>query len=322
MGEGGETIARMAIWLFVIAVGKHWWALMACAAFTILGIYVLAAHKTNGWALNVTFGLAGICLFIACYLAWLDKQKELEKAVSEGADRERQLRERTAELEAKLEEKTPLLTLNVHEVLVLLQTTSADIFIHASIGNARPDTQCVVARYEVSLERETIGQKTLVYGSRYPIPDLGDFAVVDICEELKNGVLVETQRNRQVLSDLAAGISHREPILHGLPHQGWFHFQVVNMPQWPMTKPPTGNTVWQSGTEDGDGNYDDSQEGWVEETGYVLCLGSTQDINFTIESPFGDRCIFLHSINTRGNRRIVSSNNKPLFLIDTSYDKA
>jgi hypothetical protein len=60
----------MSLLHFLNSVRKHLWALMSCAAFTLLGMWILYANKNNGWALQATFGLAGVCLFWACYLAW------------------------------------------------------------------------------------------------------------------------------------------------------------------------------------------------------------------------------------------------------------
>lgn len=63
----------MAFLLYIRAVGKHWWALMSCALFTGLGMWIFYADKSNGWAIRATFSLAGFCLLIACYLAWYDE---------------------------------------------------------------------------------------------------------------------------------------------------------------------------------------------------------------------------------------------------------
>jgi hypothetical protein len=52
---------------------------MGCAAFTLLGIWVLFANKSNAWALQATFGLAAFCLFWACFLAWRDKEREVQQ---------------------------------------------------------------------------------------------------------------------------------------------------------------------------------------------------------------------------------------------------
>jgi hypothetical protein len=79
MGKGGETITTMALWLYIKAVGKYWWALMSCALFTLLGIYILHANKSNYWAVNATFAVAGLCLLVACFLVWNDEHRAFLK---------------------------------------------------------------------------------------------------------------------------------------------------------------------------------------------------------------------------------------------------
>lgn len=61
------------------AVFRHWWALMSCAIFTLLGAYVFYADKSNKWALWATGGMAIFCLLVACYLAWRDEHIQVVK---------------------------------------------------------------------------------------------------------------------------------------------------------------------------------------------------------------------------------------------------
>jgi hypothetical protein len=74
---GSESISGMSLVRFLNAVRKHWWKLMGCAAFTLLGILVLYANKSNHWALLATFGLAAFCLLWACFLAWRDEERKV-----------------------------------------------------------------------------------------------------------------------------------------------------------------------------------------------------------------------------------------------------
>ncbi len=64
---------------YLNAVRKHWWPLMSCALFTLLGMWIFYANKNNAWALRSTFGIAGLCLFWAGYRAWLDEYKKIEQ---------------------------------------------------------------------------------------------------------------------------------------------------------------------------------------------------------------------------------------------------
>jgi hypothetical protein len=76
----------MAVLQFFRAVGKHWWALMSCALFTVLGLYILSQNKSNAWAVNATFALAAFCLLGACFLAWRDENNQAAQAKKELSD--------------------------------------------------------------------------------------------------------------------------------------------------------------------------------------------------------------------------------------------
>jgi hypothetical protein len=87
---------------FLIAVAKHWWALMSCAIFTGIGIYAAWANKTNEWAIRASFTAAALCIFIACYLAWRDQHNELLES-----------EQMVQDLRKKYENEQPRLGLNV-----------------------------------------------------------------------------------------------------------------------------------------------------------------------------------------------------------------
>ena len=69
----------MALWLYFKAVGKHWWALLSCAVFTLMGVYAVATQRTSTWIVWATFFAAFFLLLVAGFLAWKD---EHEKVVS------------------------------------------------------------------------------------------------------------------------------------------------------------------------------------------------------------------------------------------------
>jgi hypothetical protein len=65
----------MDVWLFIRALGKHWWALLSCAAFTGIGVYGAWWGKSNQWIV-ATSGVAALVLFIvAAFLAWNDERQ-------------------------------------------------------------------------------------------------------------------------------------------------------------------------------------------------------------------------------------------------------
>lgn len=73
------------LWPFIKAVGRHWWALMSCAIFTGLGVFIAWANESSAWAVEASLAAAAICVFIACYLAWRDEHKLLiaERAINQ-----------------------------------------------------------------------------------------------------------------------------------------------------------------------------------------------------------------------------------------------
>ena len=70
----------MDVWFFCKSVCKHWWALMSCAAFTFLGVYVAYTGRSNVWIVRCSFVFAGIALFVACFLAWREERHRALKA--------------------------------------------------------------------------------------------------------------------------------------------------------------------------------------------------------------------------------------------------
>jgi hypothetical protein len=67
----------MTMWLFIQAVGKKLWALLSCAAFTILGAWAEYFSKNNLWIVKANFVLAGLFLLVGCFLAWSDEHRKV-----------------------------------------------------------------------------------------------------------------------------------------------------------------------------------------------------------------------------------------------------
>lgn len=58
---------------FLKALFKRWWVLLSCAAFTVLGTYAAEAGKSGTWFFQSSLALAGILLFVACFLVWREQ---------------------------------------------------------------------------------------------------------------------------------------------------------------------------------------------------------------------------------------------------------
>ena len=85
-----SSTAPNPIRLFAFAMLKHWWALMSCAAFTGLGVYIAAMNKGNGWVVGGSGILAALFFVVAAYQTWRD---EHERHVKEVAQLEREVRD-------------------------------------------------------------------------------------------------------------------------------------------------------------------------------------------------------------------------------------
>jgi hypothetical protein len=83
----GETIAHMdSLRKFIAALWKKWWALMSCAAFTILTLYAALENKGNAWVVSGVAALAAFFFLIAAFGAWLDEHRKVSSAEKELSD--------------------------------------------------------------------------------------------------------------------------------------------------------------------------------------------------------------------------------------------
>jgi hypothetical protein len=66
-------------------MGAHWWALMSCAVFTLIGIIQLLYRKSANWTIWAIFGAAFGLLLVSSFLAWQDQYQENQAARDAGA---------------------------------------------------------------------------------------------------------------------------------------------------------------------------------------------------------------------------------------------
>ena len=134
----------MQFFHFIQNITKHWLVLLSSAFFTFLGAYTLHANKSNAWAEKAMYVAAGICLFISCFLAWNDKEKELHNVTLANLQFEDALRGQILALTIEEEERNPHLCLIVHEALLIPKENAADIFLDGEISNERVATPALV----------------------------------------------------------------------------------------------------------------------------------------------------------------------------------
>src|SRR6266852_6184173 len=65
--------------LFLKTILRHWWALMSCAVFTLLGIWATYAQKDRLWIVWASIGLALVCFVVAAYRTWSDEHEAWAK---------------------------------------------------------------------------------------------------------------------------------------------------------------------------------------------------------------------------------------------------
>ncbi len=63
--------------LFVESLWKAWWALMSCAAFTILGLFIALENKGSNWIVGGTIVLAVTFFVCASFMAWREQHLAL-----------------------------------------------------------------------------------------------------------------------------------------------------------------------------------------------------------------------------------------------------
>jgi len=132
---------------------------MSCAAFTLLGMWVLYANKSNEWTLRAIFGLSVFCLLWACFLAWRDKEKEVK------------------ELEVELKRLKPLVH-NVQCVGVTTGEKAAQIgFKNVEITN-QPIGNFREARLRIEYYSDSSGEEiAVVFPARWIGHDKGDIEI-------------------------------------------------------------------------------------------------------------------------------------------------
>ena len=138
------------------------------------------------------------------------------------------LTNQVADLRRESESKIPSLRLDVWEVLVIPHLNSAEVFVDASVANDTPNTQATVRQFGLALEvagRSFEAQKNKA--------DLDDYRLIDLCDITTQGVISPIRFT--LLNDLAGSMNERNPILHGVPHRGWLHFSLMDVPDWPLS---------------------------------------------------------------------------------------
>src|ERR1700733_190415 len=179
----------MALLLYLKALWKHWWPLLSCAVFTVIGVYAAATNRSNTWGARVSVGAAFVLLLVASFLAWRDEHV--------GYESERERNKRVPEIAI--------------EVLMLVPRGKAgeigmDLFMWATLTLKEP-REVIVDNFEIEAIRE---------GLSISFPGIEDVH--------KWGRVTHNNQSEYrgfIMQPLKRNLAQR-----GNPVTGWLHFRL------------------------------------------------------------------------------------------------
>jgi len=179
----------MTLLLYFKALCKHWWPLLSCAVFTVIGVYAAATNQSNSWVARASLGAAFLLLLVASFLAWRDEHV--------GYEAEREKNKRAPEIAI--------------EILMLVPKGKAgekgmDLFVWATLTLKEP-REVVVDNFEIEAIREGISLSFL------GIEDVHRWGRVTHDDK--------AEYKGFVMQPLSRGLSQR-----GNPVTGWLHFRL------------------------------------------------------------------------------------------------
>jgi len=218
---------------FRMSLGEQMIGFLLATAILLLQIRWGVIHPTDVRASSWAVAWPYLALAAGLFLWHLIR-------VPYAMDREKQetetdLRQKLASLQDDFEQREPRLGLGVHEVILIPNLDTVDVFLDAEISNQTFGTQATIRQYEFGLERGGTTYKTTP-----EIRDLARWQVFSVYEVVEDNQLIEERSEYQELNDLAREINYIYPLVHGVSRRGWLHFRVEQMPLWPHVEKPTG----------------------------------------------------------------------------------
>ncbi|HET9306983.1 MAG TPA: hypothetical protein VFO46_13225 [Candidatus Sulfotelmatobacter sp.] len=182
----------MELRLYLKAIGKHWWALLSCAAFTIIAVGGSLAGKSDSWITKASIFLAMILLLVAGFLAWRDEHRELEK-------------------ERAKNEAAPKMDIRPHNVISYSQdqATATDLFVYVELVLGEPS-------------------HVLIESFSLDISDQGECTTTNALEDVREWQWIRKGTLKDGIVDcepLAKELAKR-----GDPVRGWIHFPMPCVP--------------------------------------------------------------------------------------------
>jgi hypothetical protein len=200
-------------------------------------IATLVSFAIGIWDRNHNSPVSGfvfLCLtvplfWVGAYFAWDKKRKELATAV------------------ASLTATRPNVEVEVMLAYILPLSKSANCFAQVRLHNIVPDTRARILEYEFCLEIN--GES---YCTRAPL-DASAYGIGRIEWDDENGPPSSYISEAVPLPDLRQKLkSGGEPLMAGVPEEGWIRFEVPTLPEWPLQETVVDQEqVW------------DDEEGWI-----------------------------------------------------------
>jgi len=144
--------------------------------------------------------------------------------------------EKVERLQAQIEGKLPQLYLEIRDVIINPKPSVADCFVKVFVNNLVADAPTTLHDYEISLtiSGKTYRQNTLQKATGYAVGHLEDDDD-EYPAPWRTHIVVDAR-----MEDLSEMISATNPLIRGSAKEGWLHFIVMRVPQWPSYQEPTG----------------------------------------------------------------------------------
>jgi len=199
-------------------------------------------------------------------------------------------REKAEKLQAQIDGKLPQLHLEIRDVIINPKPGIADCFVKVFVNNLVADAPTTLHDYRLSL---VVGER--VYDKNKHLKATGYAVGHDETDDddpvpWKSHVVIDAH-----MEDLSEMVSAEHPLVRGSAKEGWLHFQVWGIPEWPSYQEPTGEI---------DHYFDEEGEEHNEQvTETVLVPRNVTSLNLSILDAFRKS----HSVIAQGKILLAST---------------
>ena len=198
----------MLLWLWFKSVARHWWSLMSCAVFTLIGLYVAYTHQSSEWVVRATISAAALCLLLGCFFSWKDEHLRLQSE---------QLENRMPKIRGEVKQ----IFWEVAKHPVTKKDEPKDTHFYAFLGLVNyADVQCTVRDFRMHILQENGISKA---------SDSYDFGISGVIEHTNDYMDGQTKKFPEgpAKTEVAPIPALRgQPLIKGCEQSGWFQFYV------------------------------------------------------------------------------------------------